>query len=351
MVRVREAAGRGSRVVVSLATGRGADNPQNCRGFTSAARGDTSRDIKTVIGSKHADVLRGDQYRNRLYGHWGDDTLDGSGNENYLDSGLGNDTLSLAGRTQTLTTINLMTGVAEKSDETLDENNNPVPTDPDTLVSIENVIGSGGPEIIIGNSEGNRLQGGPGGWNTLDGGPGSDTVSNATATAGATVNLADGTGSGGSANNGRYDTLANFENVTGSGYNDTITGDRRANVLKGEAGNDTLNGGGGNDTLTGGAGTDEFRFHAAFGNDTISDYALGANATDSEKIYVCMGTASNLATQTGANRGSDRVITVTFNSRLKGRRKKTCTKPRNVRSSDAMHSWTWANLKNLIGSA
>ncbi len=36
---------------------------------------------------------------------------------------------------------------------------------------------------------------------------------------------------------------------------------------------------------------------------------------------------------------------------LKGRRRKTCTKPRNVHSSDEMHSWTWANLKNLIGSA
>ena len=36
---------------------------------------------------------------------------------------------------------------------------------------------------------------------------------------------------------------------------------------------------------------------------------------------------------------------------LKGRRRKTCTKPRNVHNSDEMHSWTWANLKNLIGSA
>ena len=36
---------------------------------------------------------------------------------------------------------------------------------------------------------------------------------------------------------------------------------------------------------------------------------------------------------------------------LKGRRKKTCTKPRNALSSDEMHSWTWANLKNLIESA
>ena len=36
---------------------------------------------------------------------------------------------------------------------------------------------------------------------------------------------------------------------------------------------------------------------------------------------------------------------------LKGRKRKTCTKPRNVRSSDEMHSWTWANLKNLISSS
>ena len=36
---------------------------------------------------------------------------------------------------------------------------------------------------------------------------------------------------------------------------------------------------------------------------------------------------------------------------LKGRKRKTCTKPRNVRSSDEIHSWTWANLRNLIGSA
>ncbi len=36
---------------------------------------------------------------------------------------------------------------------------------------------------------------------------------------------------------------------------------------------------------------------------------------------------------------------------LKGRRRKACTKPKNVHSSDEMHSWTWANLKNLIGSA
>ena len=36
---------------------------------------------------------------------------------------------------------------------------------------------------------------------------------------------------------------------------------------------------------------------------------------------------------------------------LEGRRKKTCTKPRNVRSSDEIHSWTWPNLRKLIENA
>ena len=35
---------------------------------------------------------------------------------------------------------------------------------------------------------------------------------------------------------------------------------------------------------------------------------------------------------------------------LKGRRRKTCTKPRTALKSDEMHRWTWKSLKNLIAS-
>ena len=41
----------------------------------------------------------------------------------------------------------------------------------------------------------------------------------------------------------------NFENLEGSGYNDTLTGDSNANILAGTGGLDTLNGGAGNDVL------------------------------------------------------------------------------------------------------
>ena len=36
---------------------------------------------------------------------------------------------------------------------------------------------------------------------------------------------------------------------------------------------------------------------------------------------------------------------------LKGRRRKTCTKPHMTLSTDEMHSWTWENLRQLIAGA
>lgn len=36
---------------------------------------------------------------------------------------------------------------------------------------------------------------------------------------------------------------------------------------------------------------------------------------------------------------------------LKGRRKKTCTKPAMTLSTDEMHKWTWQNLTQLIAGA
>jgi Ca2+-binding RTX toxin-like protein len=83
---------------------------------------------------------------------------------------------------------------------------------------------------------------------------GGDTASYATATAGVNVSLllqgaAQNTVGAGT------DTLTGFENLTGSGFNDTLRGDDEANVLAGLAGDDILIGNGGDDTLDGGAGT------------------------------------------------------------------------------------------------
>ena len=36
---------------------------------------------------------------------------------------------------------------------------------------------------------------------------------------------------------------------------------------------------------------------------------------------------------------------------LKGRRRRTCTKPKTALRTDEMHSWTWENLRQLIAGA
>ena len=133
----------------------------------------------------------------------------------------------------------------------------------DILSTIENLIGSSHDDTLEGSSS----------TNNLNGGAGIDTVTYQNATAGVTVSLAttsaQNTGGAGS------DTLSNFENLTGSAFNDTLTGSNAANVIRGLAGNDTINGGNGNDTLDGGTGNDTL---TGGGNDDLFIYAPGYGA-------------------------------------------------------------------------
>jgi trimeric autotransporter adhesin len=106
----------------------------------------------------------------------------------------------------------------------------------DTLRNIENLYGSDFNDTLRGNA----------GNNLLDGSLGVDTVSYASAVSGVSVNLALATAqvTGGAGT----DTLLNFENLTGSAFNDSLSGNAAANVLDGGIGIDTLTGGAGNDT-------------------------------------------------------------------------------------------------------
>ena len=156
----------------------------------------------------------------------------------------------------------------------------------------------------------------------MDGGAaGSDTASYADATAGVTVNLALGTaqntiGAG-------TDTLFNFENLTGSNFNDKLTGNAAANTLYGLGGNDSLNGaagidilsgaagndrligGAGNDSLDGGVGTDSFVFDKAFGKDTITGFVAAGAGHDtidfSTAAFGSFAAVKSHMVQSGAN--------------------------------------------------
>jgi Ca2+-binding RTX toxin-like protein len=84
---------------------------------------------------------------------------------------------------------------------------------------------------------GTNVLAGLGGADTLDGGAGTDTATYAASPAGVNISLATGLAIGGDA---AGDTLINFENLTGSAFNDTLEGNGGNNVLVGGASIDTL---------------------------------------------------------------------------------------------------------------
>ena len=138
------------------------------------------------------------------------------------------------------------------------------------ISNVENLIGTSEDDILTGDDRDNVIEGGDGADN-LNGGAADtnevngDTVSYANSDRGVNIDLDnspanDGTGtqtaSGGHA---QGDTIANFENVTGSAHDDDLdgAGGSENNILKGLAGDDELRGYGGSDTIEGGPGADE----------------------------------------------------------------------------------------------
>jgi len=145
---------------------------------------------------------------------------------------------------------------------------------------VENAIGGGGNDVIIGNDVANVLNGGAGddtitgngGNDTLIGGLGADKLAGGTGDDAYFVDnggdlVAELTGEGTDIVNASisYVLTDNVENLTltgtaadgtGNALDNVIVGDAADNHLFGGAGNDTLIGGDGNDLLDGGAGAD-----------------------------------------------------------------------------------------------
>jgi large repetitive protein len=166
----------------------------------------------------------------------------------------------------------------------------------DSLIGIENVIGSAYNDSIVGDEGHNFLDGGAGD-DTLRGGAGDDTLVGGAGAdlldGGAGQDLADYSGSaswvnvnltlqdgiaaqsgGGAGNHAEGDTLIGIEHLVGSNdatHGDVLTGNAGNNLLIGLDGDDTLIGGAGNDTLIGGAGAD--RLDGGVGTRDLADYS------------------------------------------------------------------------------
>jgi Ca2+-binding RTX toxin-like protein len=220
---------------------------------------------ESLYGTANGDTITGMGGNDFIYGNGGNDTIAGGAANDYLDGGTGTDTLTYAAASAAIT-ISLALATAQVTGG----------AGTDTISNFENLTGSAFNDTLTGDGNANVIEG-LAGNDTMNGGAGTDTLTYVDATAGISISLALATAqvTGGAGT----DTISNFENLTGSAFNDTLTGDGNANVIDGGAGNDTIQGGAGNDTLTGGAGTDTATYAAASAAVTVNLATLTAQNT------------------------------------------------------------------------
>ncbi|RRN65440.1 hypothetical protein [Caulobacter sp. 602-1] len=213
----------------------GSDGPDNLSGGPGDDR---------LQGFAGDDVLSGGAGADKLYGDAGDDRLLGGDGNDLLDGGVGVDAADYSGVSSGVT-VDLKIAVAQDTKG----------AGLDTLVSIENLVGSSFGDKLTGDATGNRIDGGGGddvlnggaGDDTLDGGAGFDVASYENATAGVRVDLS----KVGTLQNTRgdgLDKLTGFEGLKGSVFADILRGDKADNSFEGGAGDDLIDGGAGFDT-------------------------------------------------------------------------------------------------------
>ena len=232
--------------------------------------------IENFVAGAGDDAVTGNDAANRLEGRGGNDTLTGGSGGDVLEGGDGLDHLvggagadQLDGgsgndRASHLTSnagvrVDLSAGTAAMGH-----------AEGDTLINIEEIVGSPHADTLTGGEGSDWLSGGGGddrlgggrgrdvltggvGADTLDGGAGRDWLWYGASDAGVRVDLLTGKAAGGHAEG---DTLTNIEEIVGSPHADTLTGGSGNDWLSGRGGADVLAGGAGHDHLTGGAGGD-----------------------------------------------------------------------------------------------
>ncbi|MEP1539034.1 MAG: calcium-binding protein [Paracoccaceae bacterium] len=287
-----------------------------------------------IDGTSGADVLDGTSDADVLSGLEGNDTISGLAGDDTLDGGLGSDSI-LGGQDNDLflASAGRDTLNGESGDDTVSYEAASGPllirlnkqaagegADRDLLFDIENVVGSGFDDRIVGNTLANELFSGLGddtviglgGDDTIDTGEGDDSVLGASDNE--TVLLGDGndvarvrggddwiegglgddtiggnggadTAFGGDGNDTFFMGSQNDfafggagEDVLNGGFNaDVLDGGADDDRVRGEAGVDQINGGDGNDLLNGGANADTFWFFDTdeTGVDRITDFEDG----------------------------------------------------------------------------
>lgn len=226
---------------------------------------DSARVIENVVGSKHHDIVYGNDADNTLKGLGGNDQLYGGGGFNTLEGGDGDDFFGLTGRIDYVdggAGIDTVGYQMETARVIIDlERGQDGAAKGDLLRNVENITGTQFADTISGNDAANVLTAGGGVGDRLMGRGGADKLVGNGASIAAysdspgavTVNLKTGKGSGSDA---AGDTLSGIIHVIGSDFADTLKGSAGRDTLEGGKGNDRLESGGGRDTLRGGDGND-----------------------------------------------------------------------------------------------
>jgi len=291
---------------------------------------DTLRNLENIIGSEFNDILIGNNQNNRIEASTGDDLLIGNGGDDYLNGGDNIDTVSYRhdsgsvyvnlDETQSYQNPGGYLHTTIVSDSLIPTDTQPNFTlnagtaldgfgDTDELRNLENLVGSGYDDVLIGNDSDNQIEGlagndlliGNAGDDQLNGSDGIDTVGYHYDPDAVYVNLEQNQAQDGFGNS---DQLHSIENVVGSAFDDEIIGDANTNIIHagagddlviardnddiifGEAGRDTLFGEQGDDFLVG--GTEADTLDGGSGNDTASYFTANS------------GVIANLTTGKGA---------------------------------------------------
>ena len=223
----------------------------------------------SILGNGLGNALEGSRGNDTIAGASGDDTIHGGGGNDSLDGGSGNNDWIIYGSTEligsstyTSATINLAAGRATVTE--LYSPNGGL-TGNDSFVGFENIFGSDGNDLLIGDDNGNVIFGGTGA-DTMIGDQGndwflvqdlSDTVVEVTGAGSDTImamvsitvpNNIEVTIVDPSLNSGLR--------INGSSNHELLIGNQFSDTLYGNAGNDTIQGGLGSNFLSGGEGDD-----------------------------------------------------------------------------------------------
>jgi len=242
-----------------------------------------------------------------------DDVFVANSAVNKFNGGEGSDTVSYAG--STAVEVNLHTGEGKGGH-----------AEGDTYEDIENVIGSSGNDTFAASAAAN----------TFTGGGGVDRVSYVHSTAGVTVDLSTGQGSGGFAAGDKYIGIVN---ATGSDHDDTFVANNQGNNFQGGLGFDTVS-----YANAGGGVTVNLHSQSGSGSEATADtYSSIENAIGSahNDTFIASSDKNHFDGLGGINTLSYANSTAGVNVNLA------------TSSASGGHAAgdTFANIQNLIGSA